>query len=322
MKNNIKITLVDFIFSDNGSFLDDIIFIKSCLSNQNYVSYKVFKSTDSIIKKITNILILYKNSDDLIIVLSAKLWMLYLLAPLCLWKKIAFVYHFIPNKRQEFHRVSVKMLKHLYILIVYSKALKDLLHTKWSINAVYLPSRCIDKERAADLLNDKLKNGSNQLLVPGIRFGVRNIRNIKSILGQIEKNSKLDIRSIVIQTDDPNLSCITKLEKKFVAKLSAENYKELFEKSVCVYIDFDEIYELRASGVLLDAIAAGCIIFSSYHPITEQYGYPNSLLTDLETFEDLTYPLNVNQMLELTGVMDFNTSKLEWTRFINGKTSI
>ena len=90
MSREIKITLVDFLFSDNGSFLDDKTFIKSCLDHQNYVFYKAFKRNDLLVKKIMNVLSLYRDSSELIIVLSATWWILYLLAPLCFYKKIAF----------------------------------------------------------------------------------------------------------------------------------------------------------------------------------------------------------------------------------------
>lgn len=265
---------------------------------------------------------LYSDAGDLIIVLSARWWILYLLAPLCLYKKIAFVYHFVPNLKQALHRRSMYVLKHLYTVIVYSKPLVDLLDIKWGVKSVYLPSRCIDRQRAVDLLENKLKKGSNQLLVPGVRDGVRNIKDLDSILERVEQNVSLDVKNVVIQIDNVRSSHMTKLEVKFVSKMDAESYKNMFEKSICVYINFDESYELRASGVLLDAIAAGCIIFSTEHPITNQYGYPHSLVTDVESFNNLTYPLNINRMLELTGVMDFNNSKLEWIKFINGKIFI
>lgn len=317
-----KITLVDFLYTENGSFLDDVHFIEACLGNTNQVTYRNFKLSDTLINKLKNALSLYVNSSGLIIILSSKLWILYLLAPLCVFKQIAFVYHFIPKQKESLHRYSMKILSCLYTVIVYSRTLKDVLYDKFGVEALYLPSRCIDKKRASDLLKSKLKMGCNQLLVPGVRDGVRNIKRLNSVIEKIPNSIKLDIKSIVIQMEGNCPASINNIPTKAVSSLSEPLYRELFDNSVCVYMDFDTEYELRASGVVLDAIASGCIIFTNAHPITLQYGYPYSLLVDVDKFCDSSCPLNVDQMLELTDVMDFSSSQLEWSRFVDGKITI
>lgn len=317
-----KISLVDFLFTENGSFLDDIRFIESCLENTNYISYRKFKSSDALIKKAKSALGLYADSSGLLIILSSKLWILYLLAPLCLFKRVAFVYHFIPKHRENLHRQSMKILGCLYTVIVYSRTLKDLLYVRFGVKAVYLPSRCIDKKRASDLLKTKLNARFNQLLVPGVRDGVRNIQRLNLVLEKIKENKVLDIKNIVIQMDGDCPVIMNNIPTTAFSSLSHSLYSDLFDNSLCVYIDFDAEYELRASGVVLDAIASGCIVFTNAHPITLQYGYPNSLLVDIDTFSDSTYPLNVDRMLALTDVMDFDTSKMEWNKFVNDQTII
>ena len=60
------------------------------------------------------------------------------------------------------------------------------------------------------------------------------------------------------------------------------DYRCLFLESLLVFIDFEDEYEVRASGVILDAMKYGCIVITSHHAICTEYNFPNSLITDME----------------------------------------
>ena len=107
---------------------------------------------------------------------------------------------------------------------------------------------------------------------------------------------------------------------RWVGKLPQAEYDQLYSSSLIVAVKIDENYEVRASGVILDALRSGSLVLCHDHPIVRQYGFPTSVVTDLEHLGSVLAKIgNVSdeQALALIPGADFEDFRAKWHTFLN-----
>jgi hypothetical protein len=308
-----KILIVDLLFIENGSLGDDSRAIVGFLSENDCTYLRLENGHEA-----KNLLRLYLKSTlqkyDHIIILSAKIIQLLFLIPLSLYNRMSFIYHFTPAHRVRFHKCSLKILKHFFKIGTYSQGVKEFLEVLLKKEVQLLPSREIDLEKSIELLRDKLSNKHISILVPGIRPGVRNFPDLKEALNKIYSCLDIIIDEISIQGNKGPLS-ENYVDATFLSALSNEDYGRLYKKSLFVIVDFHESYEVRASGILLDAMQFGCIVISNDHQISKQYGFPDSFIKSIESIKNIR-DLNIANISNIYPYWSLNMAKKSWNKFL------
>jgi hypothetical protein len=283
-----NILFIDLLYSDFGSYDDDFNSISLAFNSDNIRHLKINIQTNYF-KKLFIIYInyFYVFRGYKFVFLSSRLTHLILFSPLFSLKKGYFIYHFIPKNRIFIHGFFLKILNIFYNIGVYSKSVNKDMERIFGLRSTVLPSRLIDISLSKKRLIKKINNNYYSIYIPKIKPGIRNYISINGVSDGASK----------IFTHDPDLyelfaDKLVTLEKF----LDAKGYQDIYENSLFIAINFDENYEVRASGMILDALKFGCIIITNDHPIAKSYGFPNFLFTKDKyfTFNDST----INDLLK------------------------
>lgn len=314
-----KVLFIDLLYSDGGSLDEDVRSITQAVAVDHTVEYLRFNE-DNGYKAIAGVFLRVLSSRyDKVVLLSSKVSQLLLLAPLRLLTKCYAIYHFMPSHRQSFHQRSLKILSRLFVFGVYANGVADQIEKPLGFRPKVLPSRIVDRKRSLNLLREKLAQNQIRVLVPGVRPGVRKHVALSPIAETLEQKLGYQLEGIYIQGDIPvdeqGRENIRKL-----GKLPQEEYDQFYNSSLIVAVNFHEDYEVRASGVILDALRSGSIVLSDNHPIISQYGYPTSIVTDLKNLGEVLAKINNasdEQALALIPGSDFDDFRKKWATYLN-----
>jgi hypothetical protein len=312
-----KVLFVDLLYSDGGSLDEDMKSITKASSIDYHVEYLRFDAKHGYRALVGVLTRVATCHYDKIIFLSSKVSQLLLLIPLALMVKCYVIYHFMPIRRQGFHKIALRLIKRYFVIGVYAEGVAHKLEESIGFSPPVLPSRIIDRYFSLFELRRKLSQEKVRMLVPGIRSGVRLGVKLNPILIKL-KSLGIQIDDLVIQSDILlEEKCLGVVRK--VGKLPQDEYEQLYKSSLIVAIEFDEDYEVRASGVILDAIKNGCLVITSNHHIIRQYGFPHSIVTDLEHLESVLTTINNSpdeQVLELIPGLAFDEFENKWRSFL------
>jgi hypothetical protein len=256
---------------------------------------------------------------DKVVFLSSKVSQLFPLALLGMKTKCFVIYHYMPSHRRNFHKTSLRILSRFFAFGVYANGVADEIEAPLGFRPAVLPSRIIDPKMSLMLLREKLAKRKIRLLVPGLRPGVRKEVSLGPIFELLEQRLGYKLEEIYIQGEinDNGQACEV---IRNVGKLSQTEYDNLYQSSLIVAVNFQDNYEIRASGVILDALRGGCLILSNDHPIIRQYGFPNSIVTDIVHLESVISTINNasdNQALATIPGADFDKFRSIWYSFLS-----
>ncbi|WP_155295246.1 hypothetical protein [Chromobacterium violaceum] len=287
-----KILLVDMQHSPHGSLSDDANTIKNIFLQKHTVEHLCLPDGSPI----SNILKFYKKISsthyDRVIILSAKITQIVLTIPATLIRKINFIYHFMPVNRVRYHNMVLGILQFFFQIGVYGSGVKNVVDKiLWKKKAFLVPSRKIDEQASKYFLMEKLNSQKVQVFIPGVRKGIRLLPNVPHLVNLIENKTLYKIEKIIIQTNEPLPADWRELPIKVVKFIDSDQYAKIYTNSLFVICEFDKEYEVRASGILLDALSYGCITIANNHPINIQYGYPHTLVTNTDHLTNLVEKL-------------------------------
>jgi hypothetical protein len=320
MSNKKKILFIDLLHVVGGSLDDDIHSIDRAMSVDYKTKYIKVSSDSGLFDTLKVYIDVFPFYPSKIVFLSSRVNQLFLFLPLRLFFKCYFIYHFMPNHRIKFHSYALPLLAKFYKLGVYSKGVSNILFKLLGFAPDILPSRIIDAELSFRKLRKKIFYNHVDLLIPGVKPGVRNPIDLPTILAKIN-NLGVDVDTVYIQSKDKfpeyNLEGYTLNIKKF-GYIELSDYLNIFSESLFIVVDFDESYEVRASGVILDALNSGTIVITNDHPIVFQYGYPNTTVTNLENVHKIISKIkNSNKNDGLIEVYNFEDFRRIWNTFLN-----
>ena len=312
-----KILFIDLLYSDGGSLDEDMKSITKAASIDHHVEYLRFDAKSGYSALLGVLVRVLTCRYDKIVFLSSKVNHLLLLTPLRLLAKCYVIYHYMPRHRQDFHKIALSLIHRYFVVGVYSEGVADKLEESIGFRPPIIPSRIVNRKKSLFELRKKLSQDKIRMLVPGIRTGVRKGVKLTPILTKL-KSLDINIDEIVVQGDIP-------YEEEFevvrnVGKLPQEEYDQLYISSLIVAIEFDEDYEVRASGVILDAMRSGCLVLSSRHHIICQYGYPYTIVTDIEHLESILFIIKEGsdeQALNLIPGFDIDEFENKWRSFLS-----
>jgi hypothetical protein len=167
---------------------------------------------------------------------------------------------------------------------VYSGGVSKIINNFYGVKTTELPSRVVEKLLSIRLLREKLSHNEINILVPALRAGVRRSVEVDPIVAELKIKLGYISRKICFHGSGSGVSSGENLIA-LSGNLERSKYNELFKEALIVAINFEDSYETRASGVILDALAYGCIVVSNEHPIVFQYGFPDSLVTDIKNLQ-------------------------------------
>lgn len=286
-----NVLFVDLLYSEGGSLDQDAKTIISSLEldyKVNYLRYEQKAGYRSIVDIFHHV---FTHRYDKVIFLSSKVSHLFPLALLRVKTKCYAIYHFMPNHRLKFHRYSLKFLSKFFIIGVYAGGVANQIERHLGFIPRVLPSRIIDRKISLSMLREKLAQKKVSLLVPGIRPGVRTEVKLDPITKALELKYGHKLERICIQGEMPVDGENSKIVHR-VGSLSQDEYDSLYREALIVVVRFHEDYEVRASGVILDALKNGCLILSENHSINRQYGFPKSIVTDLANLDSVIAIIN------------------------------
>ena len=186
-----------------------------------------------------------------------------------------FVYHFLPNGRTAVHWCIFKLLGSRSVLF-YSTGVQDLINNKFGVVGHFVASRYISHIEAPQ---EHAIKDIRTVFVPRASHGIRQAINFSGISNSLLENRHL--RFIVQQNEKvPHLlnDVTTKINYEVVGYLSDEEYNEVLTQADAYLVHFSNQYELRCSGLILDAYQNGKLFLTNAHPTTESYGYENDIL--------------------------------------------
>jgi hypothetical protein len=312
-----KVLLCDLQFSKHGSFIDDFNSIKRILDSDHEIVYytDTIQSILSIDNVIKFVVFCKKNKYEKIVILSSKLTIIPFL--MMFIKNVCFVYHFTPNKRQNIHKHLLNFIAKRNRIGLYSYGIYTKMKNEKIKNIFYLPSRIIDLEKIRVNYIKKINSNSVNIFIPFIKLGVRKWFDFNKIFEQISQYYKIE--NIYIQ----NIEIFDEISKIYNVKqlnnyMKIDDYNQIYNSSTFVLLEFDDLYELRASGIILDSIASASIVITSDHEINFQYGFPDFPIMSIDSIKELKL-LNeelIQQKLIKTNLIFENEFKNSWENFI------
>jgi hypothetical protein len=315
-----RILLVDLLHSDGGSLDEDVRSITQALAVHYQVEYLRFDERmgyRAIVGVFRRVLTLRYAK---VVFLSSKVGQLFFLAPLRLVAKCYVIYHFMPRHRQNFHERALRVLSRFLVIAVYASGVADRLQPSLGYRPTVLPSRIVERARGLTRLREKLAQKQLRILVPGVRPGVRKQLELAPIIEMLEHRLGYALEGIYIQSGEiPDEPLVRQLVRK-VGKLPQAEYDQLYNSALIVAVQFHEDYEVRASGVILDALRSGSIVLSNDHPIIRQYGFPHSIVTDLAHLGAVLAVLDKGSDAEALALIpgaDFEEFRARWHSFLS-----
>ena len=279
-----RVLFCDLQYSERGSFDDDIRAIRTALTWAEIEYYKDnVKASD--VQKIARLLaFVRKGRFDRVVFLSARLTVAFALSFLI--RDLHCIYHFLPNSRKSLHVRLLRLMRGRVRFGVYGAGLVEQLRAESGTPAILVPSRRVDLNASVALYERKARQNRVTVLVPGIRPGVREAIDLqKYVVGLTAKGFEIEVVRV---QGDVDSSQLTVPVEKIDGYPDASAYAELFRLSTFVIMHFSPGYELRCSGMVLDAVTHGCVVLSVAHPITSQYGYPRFPVVGIESVERLS----------------------------------
>ncbi len=316
MKNN-RILFVDLLYSEHGSYDDDIQAIRKALSgvDSDYLKCDVRYGMWGVLRTLSSAL---SFKYDRVVLLSSKLSQLAILAPLSLLRNTYAIYHFMPNSRVRLHSRLLPVLSKCFCFATYNDAVSDVLNSVIKKKPPALPSRIVEKDESERLLREKFAGGGAlRVLVPGVRPGVRKFIDPQWLLTQLQQTIGAHEIRLFIQ-GEPVEAFVNHRNIEFVRKgIPKDEYDALYRNCHVIAVEFDDRYEVRASGVILDAAASGCLILTTEHAICRSYGFPSSILCDIEQIGALINRIRSGEPLQPlvpgAGVKEFSQ---RWRKFL------
>lgn len=277
-----KVLFVDLLYSEHGSFDDDFKAIRQALPEVecDYLRCDARDSMGGVLSIIRSAL---SFRYDKVVFLSAKVSQLAILAPLGLLQKNYAIYHFMPNSRVQLHSRLLPVLSRCFRFATYSDAVSDVFSCVTGTRPPALPSRIVDKAESERLLREKFANVSPlRVLAPGVRPGVRKYIDPEQLLTKLQQATEANEIHLFIQ-GEPIETFLGHPSIEFVRKgIPKDEYDQLYRSCHVIAVEFDDGYEVRASGVILDAAASGCLVLTARHAINRDYGFPNTIICDIE----------------------------------------
>lgn len=313
-----KVLFVDLLYSEGGSLDEDMKSITKAASVGHQVEYLRFDEKSGYGVLIAIFHHVLTRRYEKIVFLSSKVSQLLLLIPLRLLSKCYAIYHYMPRHRQSFHKFALSIIHRYFVIGVYAPGVAENIEKSVGFRPPVIPSRIVDRKNSLSKLHKKLSQKQIHLLVPGVRSGVRICVKLAPILQKL-KDLGMNAEEIIIQGDASPEGEFSSLVRK-VGKLTQDQYDDLYNSSLIVALEFDQDYEVRASGVILDAIRSGCLVLSSNHQIIRQYGFPSTIVTDLEHLESTLNNIKNctdEQALTLIPGLDLEEFESKWRLFLS-----
>ena len=310
-----KIIFLDFQYQQFGSFDDDYANISSALRNDYLCKYYKISSI-GLMKNASTLIQAIFTRKDKVVFLSCKTTLMLLMPFIFPFSRRYYIYHFMPSHRRIIHSKLLPLLSKLFNIGVYSPDLQSQLKDQLGLNVTYIPARFIDRRISLHLLQKKMENPQITIFFPGIKKGVRRMVDIDHYIKELERILKKQISKIFIQSE---LLVVDDSRIVHIKKVDSSMYRSIFDQSLFVIFEFYESYELRASAVVMDALKSGSIILSKDNCILPQYGYPNSIVTNLEILPAIIKRLSDNLYKEESFVPFQNEKEhgVLWLSFLN-----
>ncbi len=312
-----RILFVDLLYSQHGSYDDDFKAISEALAGErcDYLKCDVRDGMRGVLRTLRSAL---SFKYDKVVFLSAKVSQLAVLAPLSLLRNTYAIYHFMPNSRERLHSRLLPVLSKCFCFATYTDAVSDVFSRVTGKRPPALPSRIVEKHESEWLLREKFAGGGAlRVLVPGVRPGVRKFIDPQRLLTQLQQTTGAHEIRLFIQ-GEPEEAFVNHRNIEFVRKgIPKDEYDALYRNCHVIAVEFDDRYEVRASGVILDAVASGCLILTTEHAIVRSYGFPNSILCDIERIGALINRIRSGETLQPlmpgAGVNEFSQ---RWRKFL------
>jgi hypothetical protein len=310
------ILFFDLLYSEHGSFLDDYQTIDASLSGHEHVYVRVNIQDNFWLGKVLGAVAKFK--PERIVFLSAKIQQLLIMLPFILGKRIYAIYHFRPNGRKLSHQVILPVLGRFYKFAAYSPGVESYLRSVIREGVSLVTARAIRKEAAAELAKRKVGQDQITVLLPGIRPGVRDYIEPSSMVAKLESVIGKRISKVYVQSSEPRPPHLDSKVEWIAGKMTDEEYKAIYARSLFVGVKFNNDYETRSSAVVTDAIGHGCILITWDHPITRQYGFPKRLVTNVENVQTTVNALSGDKCLEslYQDYQDLNEARTLWIDYL------
>jgi hypothetical protein len=314
-----KIVFVDLLYADGGSFDEDFEALKLALSKDFEIKY--IKLNKNHFYKAIPLIFYYTlfARCKRVVFLSSKLSALFLFTPLRIFAKFYAIYHFIPRHRMVSHKLALCLICKIFKIGVYSSGVSKIINNFYGVHATELPSRVVDKVLSIRLLREKLSHNEISVLVPALRAGVRRSVEVDPIVAELKIKLGYSSKKICFHGSGFGVLSSENLIS-LSGNLERSKYNELFQEALIVAINFEDSYETRASGVILDALSYGCIVVSNEHPIVIQYGFPDSVVTDIKNLKYIVESIKngtdeyLISMIPGAGLSEFRE---KWITFLN-----
>jgi len=267
-----KIFFFECQYDSLGAMNVDQLNIKRGLKKKYDLVFINFKnpSFNQVRKKIQKL-----KKNDLIIFLSIRISILFLISIFFYSKKFICIYHFVPRHRYLLHKYLMKIMNNVYFA-VHSFALKEQIEKIFNLKEVaFVPNRLLFYNKT------KKKNvKSFNIFIPKFSEG----KNLKLNLNKYLKKftmKKIKINQIYLQGghDIKNLREIYKSKIiSLIDDLNFEDYYNVLKKSHYMIKLWNKKYEIRCSSTILDCLQYDLIFLTNIHPINNQYAINRSLV--------------------------------------------
>lgn len=312
-----KVLFVDLLYSEHGSYDDDFNAICRALPGVgcDYLKCDVRFGVRSVLRAFRSALSFRYTK---VVFLSAKVNQLALLVPLCLFRRTYAIYHFLPNSRVRLHSRLLPLLSKCFRIATYADAVSEIVGNITGAKPPTLPSRIVEKDESERLLRGKFSDEAGlRVLVPGVRSRVRKFIDPQRLLTNLRQATGAREISLFIQ-GDPIDTYVDHPSIEFVRKgIPKDEYDAMYRSCHVIAVEFDDDYEARASGVILDAAASGCLVLTVEHAINRDYGFPHSILCDIERIGPLIDRIRSGEPLQPVipgaGVKEFGQ---RWRSFL------
>ena len=315
MNSDNRVLLVDLLYKNSGSFDADISCILTANQNRKLEYFKKDSSNIHAIYLLIKKLIYFKYEK--VIFLSANFKHLFIFLPFTFFNKFSLIYHFLPFKNKRFHLFLLSFFENFYSFGVYTQGVSGLIASYVRNDIAVLPSRYVNYSLVKNRLINKLNSNCYSVFIPGIRPGIRNDISINPLVKILKKNLTGKIDKIYVQKSDLKPARDSKSIIHVAHNIDSFLYNSFYKKSLIVVVNFHKDYDLRASGIIIDAINNGCIVLATNHLINHEYGFPKTLVCDKKNLSKLIAKIKTNSdLFDLIPVSNYMNFKKKWNEFL------